>query len=152
WSARPRTVTCGSTSSPSTPISTAPSRSSTSRRCADGPRTHPLGQPLRPRRHPRGGRGRRLPGAARVLRGRDARPLHAHGPSPAGRPKHVSGVDLVFAMSLLYAQGFRRTHVPPDLLLLGELGLDGRVRPIPGVLPALLAARAHGLTRAVVPE
>src|SRR5699024_3192665 len=68
------------------------------------------------------------------------------------RPNHGSGFDLAIAMAVLAAQGALLTHVPPDLVLLGELGLDGRVRPIPGVLPALLAARAHGLTRAVVPE
>src|SRR5699024_7052255 len=72
--------------------------------------------------------------------------------SPAWRPKHGSGFDLAIAMAVLDAQGDLLTHIPPDFVLLGELGLDGRVRPIPGVLPALLAARAHGLTRAVVPE
>lgn len=72
--------------------------------------------------------------------------------TPAWRPKHGSGFDLAIAMAVLDAQGDLRTRVPADLVLLGELGLDGRVRPIPGVLPALLAARAHGLTRAVVPE
>src|SRR5699024_405273 len=60
--------------------------------------------------------------------------------SPAWRPKHGSGFDLAIAMAVLDAQGDLLTHVPPDLVLLGELGLDGRVRPIPGVLPALLAA------------
>ncbi|MDN5900248.1 MAG: YifB family Mg chelatase-like AAA ATPase [Brachybacterium sp.] len=72
--------------------------------------------------------------------------------TPAWRPKHGSGFDLAIAMAVLDAQGSLRAHVPADLVLLGELGLDGRVRPIPGILPALLAARAHGLTRAVVPE
>lgn len=72
--------------------------------------------------------------------------------TPAWRPKHGSGFDLAIAMAVLDAQGDLLTHVPADLVLLGELGLDGRVRPIPGILPALLAARAHGLTRAVVPE
>ncbi|ATG52587.1 Mg chelatase-like protein [Brachybacterium vulturis] len=72
--------------------------------------------------------------------------------TPAWRPKHGSGFDLAIAMAVLDAQGDLLAHVPADLVLLGELGLDGRVRPIPGILPALLAARAHGLTRAVVPE
>lgn len=72
--------------------------------------------------------------------------------TPAWRPKHGSGFDLAIAMAVLDAQGDLLQHVPADLVLLGELGLDGRVRPIPGILPALLAARAHGLTRAVVPE
>lgn len=72
--------------------------------------------------------------------------------TPAWRPKHGSGFDLAIAMAVLDAQGDLLVHVPADLVLLGELGLDGRVRPIPGILPALLAARAQGITRAVVPE
>jgi magnesium chelatase family protein len=36
-------------------------------------------------------------------------------------------------------------------VLLGELGLDGRVRPIRGVLPATLAAQQAGFTRMIVP-
>jgi magnesium chelatase family protein len=36
-------------------------------------------------------------------------------------------------------------------VLLGELGLDGRVRPVRGVLPAVLAAAQAGFTRVVVP-
>ena len=71
--------------------------------------------------------------------------------TPAWRRKHGSGFDLAIAMAVLDAQGELLVHVPSDLVLLGELGLDGRVRPIPGVLPALLAARDHGVTRAVVP-
>ncbi|WP_422116956.1 YifB family Mg chelatase-like AAA ATPase [Brachybacterium sp. UNK5269] len=72
--------------------------------------------------------------------------------TPAWRPKHGSGFDLAIAMAVVDAQGDLLLHVPADIVLLGELGLDGRVRPIPGVLPALLAARAHGVTRAIVPE
>jgi magnesium chelatase family protein len=45
--------------------------------------------------------------------------------------------------------------VPADALLgrvlLGELGLDGTVRPVHGVLPAALTARAAGVERLVVP-
>lgn len=72
--------------------------------------------------------------------------------TPAWRPKHGSGFDLAIAMAVVDAQGDLQVHMPTDIVLLGELGLDGRLRPIPGVLPALLAARAHGITRAVVPE
>lgn len=72
--------------------------------------------------------------------------------TPAWQPKHGSGFDLAIAMAVLDAQGELLVHVPPDTVLLGELGLDGQVRPVPGVLAALLAAKARGLTRAVVPE
>lgn len=70
--------------------------------------------------------------------------------TPAWRPKHGSGFDLAIALAVLDAQGDLLTHVPSDTVLLGELGLDGRLRPVPGVLPALLAARGLGLSRAVV--
>ncbi|GAA4530681.1 YifB family Mg chelatase-like AAA ATPase [Brachybacterium paraconglomeratum] len=72
--------------------------------------------------------------------------------TPAWRPKRGSGFDLAIAMAVVDAQGDLLRHVPADTVLLGELGLDGRLRPIPGVLPALLAARSLGITRAIVPE
>ncbi|WP_299299949.1 YifB family Mg chelatase-like AAA ATPase [uncultured Brachybacterium sp.] len=72
--------------------------------------------------------------------------------TPAWRPKRGSGFDLAIAMAVVDAQGDLLHHVPSDTVLLGELGLDGRLRPIPGVLPALLAARSLGITRAIVPE
>ena len=43
------------------------------------------------------------------------------------------------------AEELRRT------VLLGELGLDGRLRPVRGVLPATLAAQQAGFTRVIVP-
>lgn len=72
--------------------------------------------------------------------------------TPAWQPKRGSGFDLAIAMAVVDAQGDLLVHVPGDTVLLGELGLDGRVRPVPGVLPALLAARDLGISRAVVPE
>lgn len=70
---------------------------------------------------------------------------------PAWRHKHGSGFDLPIAVAVLAAQGGIAPDGPATVLHLGELGLDGRLRPIPGVLPALLAAREHGVDRAVVP-
>ena len=73
------------------------------------------------------------------------------GLSPATLPKVGSGYDLALACAALAADG----RVPAGRLrhtaLLGELALDGRVRSVHGVLPALLAARRTGLRRAVVP-
>lgn len=73
------------------------------------------------------------------------------GLSPAALPKRGSGFDLALAVALLAAAG----EVPPSalqgLVLLGELGLDGRVRGVPGVLPALHAARERGWGRFLVP-
>jgi magnesium chelatase family protein len=71
--------------------------------------------------------------------------------SPATLPKAGSHYDLAIASAVLAASGV----VPLDALsrtaLLGELGLDGRLRPVPGVLPATLAAARAGFTRVVVP-
>jgi magnesium chelatase family protein len=73
------------------------------------------------------------------------------GLSPAALPKGGSSYDLALVCSVLVAAGL----VPPGELaktvLIGELALDGRVRPVRGVLPGLLAARKAGLHRAVVP-
>ncbi|WP_394616197.1 YifB family Mg chelatase-like AAA ATPase [Lentzea sp. JNUCC 0626] len=73
------------------------------------------------------------------------------GLSPANLPKGGSSYDLAIACATLAAAG----KVPADRLattvLLGELALDGRVRPIRGVLPSLLAARRAGLHAAIVP-
>jgi magnesium chelatase family protein len=73
------------------------------------------------------------------------------GLSPASQPKRGSGFDLALAAALLAGTG----EVPHDalegLILLGELGLDGRVRAVPGVLPSLVAASKRDFTRAVVP-
>ncbi|GLZ31318.1 hypothetical protein Lesp02_35060 [Lentzea sp. NBRC 105346] len=74
------------------------------------------------------------------------------GLSPAAMPKGGSGYDLAIACATLAAS----KAVPPDKLggtvLIGELSLDGRVRHVRGVLPALLAARRAGLRRAIVPH
>lgn len=70
---------------------------------------------------------------------------------PAWQPKHGSGFDLAIAIAVLAAQGALEGPGAADTLLLGELGLDGRLRAVPGVLPALLAARRRGVERAVVP-
>jgi magnesium chelatase family protein len=71
--------------------------------------------------------------------------------SPASMPKRGSSFDLALAAGVLAANG----AVPGDALvgrvLLGELGLDGRVRGVPGVLPAVLSATTFGFERFVVP-
>jgi magnesium chelatase family protein len=72
--------------------------------------------------------------------------------SPADLPKRGSHFDLCIAVALVAAAEGLPTGWSDGLLLLGELGLDGRVRPVPGVLPAVLAAVRSGVDRVVVPE
>ncbi|HVQ91969.1 MAG TPA: YifB family Mg chelatase-like AAA ATPase [Mycobacteriales bacterium] len=72
--------------------------------------------------------------------------------SPAALPKRGSLLDTALAVAVLAAAG----AVPADplaaVVLLGELALDGRLRPTAGMLPAVLAAARGGVRRVVVPE
>lgn len=71
--------------------------------------------------------------------------------SPASLPKQGSGFDLALAIGALTASGELPAAPFDGVLLMGELALDGRVRAVRGVLPAVLAAREAGLERAIVP-
>ncbi|RBY96710.1 ATP-binding protein [Blastococcus sp. TF02-8] len=73
------------------------------------------------------------------------------GLSPASMPKQGSGFDLALAAAVLAAAGTVRRAAVDRLVLLGELGLDGSVRGIRGVLPAVLAAARAGHAQVVVP-
>lgn len=71
--------------------------------------------------------------------------------SPAAVPKSGSGFDLAIAVSVLTAMGKIPAAAVQGMCFLGELGLDGSVRAVPGVLPVALAAKQAGLSRLVVP-
>ena len=71
--------------------------------------------------------------------------------SPATLPKAGSGYDLAIVASVLAAAGVFGPGELAGSVLLGELGLDGRVRPVRGILPAVLSAAQAGFRRAVVP-
>lgn len=73
------------------------------------------------------------------------------GLSPASLPKSGSGFDLALAAALLAADSSVPAEGLAAMVVLGELGLDGRVREIRGVLPAVLAAARAGYERVVVP-
>ncbi|MFC7327867.1 YifB family Mg chelatase-like AAA ATPase [Marinactinospora rubrisoli] len=70
--------------------------------------------------------------------------------SPASLPKRGSGFDLGIAAAVLGASGALPVEAVYDSVLLAELGLDGRTRPVRGVLPAVLAAVRTGRSRFVV--
>lgn len=70
--------------------------------------------------------------------------------SPAFLPKTGTAFDLGVAAALLAAAGTIPADVVADTVHLGELGLDGRVRPVRGVLPAVRAAVLGGRRRIVV--
>jgi magnesium chelatase family protein len=71
--------------------------------------------------------------------------------APASLRKYGSSFDLATAVGLLAADGTHSFPRLPRVLLVGEMALDGALRPVPGVLPMLLVARRHGLSAAIVP-
>src|SRR5580693_691869 len=62
------------------------------------------------------------------------------GLSPASLPKRGSGFDLAIAVAIMTANNALPLSAPVGKMFLAELGLDGRLRPVPGVLPAVITA------------
>lgn len=71
--------------------------------------------------------------------------------APASLPKTGSGYDLAIAVSVLSATGLIDAERVRGKAFIGELGLDGRVHPVLGILPAVVAARTAGLKKVYVP-
>jgi magnesium chelatase family protein len=65
--------------------------------------------------------------------------------APADLPKEGSHFDLPIALALMAALGAFPADAVDGFVALGELGLDGRLAPTSGVLPAAIAAHARGL-------
>lgn len=73
------------------------------------------------------------------------------GLSPAWLPKRGSALDLAIALAVLAADGRLDPEQLRRALVVGELGLDGSVRAVRGVLPMALAAQQWGFSRIIVP-
>jgi magnesium chelatase family protein len=69
---------------------------------------------------------------------------------PASLPKTGTTFDLAIAVAVLASSDLLPEARVRDVVHLGELGVDGRVRPVRGVLPAVLAAERSGIRRVVV--
>lgn len=72
--------------------------------------------------------------------------------SPAALPKQGSGFDLGIALATLAAAGVVEAESIARVVHLGELGLDGRLRPVNGILPAVSAAATAGFDTVMVPS
>ena len=72
--------------------------------------------------------------------------------APADLRKPGCALDLPTALSILIEEGIYEMTILDGLLVLGELGLDGSVRRVPGVLAAAMLAREKGLRGVVVPD
>lgn len=71
--------------------------------------------------------------------------------SPAWLPKRGSAFDLAVAVAILVAQGAIPRAAVERTVFIGELALDGRVRAVHGVLPAVHTARTFAIEKVVVP-
>jgi magnesium chelatase family protein len=74
------------------------------------------------------------------------------GLSPASLPKRGSWFDLAIAIGILAAAGRVPRAAVDGVMFFGELGLDGRLRPVRGVLPAVAAAVEAGFGKVMVAE
>jgi DNA repair protein RadA/Sms len=87
--------------------------------------------------------------------------LHRHGGLMVGDQdvfvNVVGGVKIVetsadLALLLALVSSFRDRALPRDLIVFGEVGLAGEIRPVPSGLERLKEASKHGFTRAIIPH
>src|SRR4051812_37894178 len=71
--------------------------------------------------------------------------------APADLRKDGAAFDVPIAVGMLCASGVLEANATAGMLFVGELALDGALRPVRGVLPIAAWARAHGLRRLIVP-
>jgi magnesium chelatase family protein len=72
--------------------------------------------------------------------------------APADVPKDGTGFDLAIATAILLSSGEKMRNLPDNTGLVGEIGLDGTIRLVRGVIGKLLAGKAAGLDTFFVPE
>ncbi|MFA6270503.1 MAG: YifB family Mg chelatase-like AAA ATPase [Candidatus Paceibacterota bacterium] len=72
--------------------------------------------------------------------------------APADIPKDSTSFDLAIAVAILQASGQIKDPVGKDQLLIGELALDGSLRPVRGIIGKLLAARSSGFKEFSIPH
>ena len=71
--------------------------------------------------------------------------------APADVKKEGSSYDLPIAMGIIAANGILNDERFKDYAFIGELSLDGTLRPVKGILPLVLGLKELGITRIVVP-
>lgn len=72
--------------------------------------------------------------------------------SPASIKKSGTGFDLPIAVSVLKAMDVIISDLLETMVFAGELGLDGSIHGVNGILPMVLAAKEHGIKTCVVPK
>ena len=71
--------------------------------------------------------------------------------SPANIRKSGTSYDLPIAVGILAASGMIDPHRLEDMLIIGELGLDGDIRRVRGILPIVKEAVSHGIRKVILP-
>src|SRR4030066_944575 len=72
--------------------------------------------------------------------------------APADIKKEGSSFDLPIAIGLLTATGLIESNKLNDTVFLGELSLDGKLRPVKGALPISVEAKKRGIKKLIVPK
>jgi magnesium chelatase family protein len=72
--------------------------------------------------------------------------------APADVPKESSSLDLAIAMAILQADGQLQQPLPAKAAVIGELGLDGSVRPVRGVIGKVFSGQKFGIKRFFIPS
>lgn len=72
--------------------------------------------------------------------------------APATIKKRGAAFDLPIATAILTALGQLKTESVKNIIMLGELSLDGKVKAVTGVLPVVLAAKERGIRTCILPK
>lgn len=72
--------------------------------------------------------------------------------SPAGLRKTGSGFDLPITVAVMAALGIIPSEQTRGILYVGEIGLNGKVQPVRGILPIVFGAAEQGFSRCMVPK
>lgn len=72
--------------------------------------------------------------------------------SPADIRKEGSAYDLPIAIGVLVSLEKLEEEVLKDTLFIGELGLDGEIKPVKGILPIMIMAKEQGIKRCILPK
>ncbi len=72
--------------------------------------------------------------------------------SPADIRKEGSGYDLPLAVGILAAHGKIDDTMLSDFIMVGELGLDGKIKPVSGVLSVAIRAQKDNFKGMIVPQ
>ena len=72
--------------------------------------------------------------------------------APADMHKKGSGYDVPIALGIIKASGQKMLPLLEDYIIMGELGLDGTIRDVPGALPIADLCKAEGLKGCILPK